>query len=348
MELSASRLLEPAFGNSQLVWAALIGLILLCLAVGAWLGGLLADRYPRRRELDLTLTLAAVARGADPPAQRDRCCSWPQRAWPTSRVGLLAGALLAVTAALCRPGHPAGHGHALGRAPGRDRRGAHGPHCRPLLGHLPRRAAWSGPFCPCSGSSPPSAPAGPSICWRCCCCSCSAWGAAPAAPLGAACCLRRWCCCWPSSPSLPGVRAAWDDGRTGQLIYEDESAFNYIAVRQWGSERHLKLNDGIGIHSVYHPDTLLSQGIWDYFLLAPLFRPAPPKNLLLIGAAAGTVRGPLHRHLRPAAHHRRRAGPADPRGRQRVLPRRLAELHRRGGRRATLARAAARRNASST
>jgi len=75
-------------------------------------------------------------------------------------------------------------------------------------------------------------------------------------------------------------------------------------VRQWGSERHLKLNDGVGIHSVYHPDTILSLGIWDYFLLAPLFRecslwkggcessllatPAP-QDLLIIGLAAGTV-----------------------------------------------------------
>jgi spermidine synthase len=88
-----------------------------------------------------------------------------------------------------------------------------------------------------------------------------------------------------------GVRAGWDDGRTGRIIYEDESAVNYIAVRQWGSERHLKLNDGIGIHSVYHPDSLLSRGIWDYFLLAPLFRAEPPGNLLLIGSAGGTVAG---------------------------------------------------------
>jgi predicted membrane-bound spermidine synthase len=88
-----------------------------------------------------------------------------------------------------------------------------------------------------------------------------------------------------------GVRAAWDDGNNGQIIYEDESAVNYIAVRQWGSERHLKLNDGIGIHSVYHPDSLLSKGIWDYFLLAPLFRAEPAGNLLLIGSAAGTVAG---------------------------------------------------------
>ncbi|MBK8048593.1 MAG: fused MFS/spermidine synthase [Anaerolineales bacterium] len=113
-----------------------------------------------------------------------------------------------------------------------------------------------------------------------------------------------------------GVRAAWDDGRTGPIIYEDESAFNYIAVRQWGTERHLKLNDGIGIHSVYHPGAVLSNGIWDYFLLAPLFGEgdwrletgdwrsevtsaqspisnlqSPISNLLFIGAAAGTAAG---------------------------------------------------------
>ncbi|RME59845.1 MAG: spermine synthase, partial [Caldilineae bacterium] len=92
------------------------------------------------------------------------------------------------------------------------------------------------------------------------------------------------------------VRARWDDAASGALIYEDESLYNYIAVRQWGSERHLKLNEGVGIHSVYHPDSLLSLGIWDYFLLAPLFRPgssAPADiqedRMLVIGLAAGTA-----------------------------------------------------------
>ena len=75
VELSAARLLEPWFGNSQIVWAALIGLILFYLAVGAWLGGKLADRFP---SLGGLLTLSAVA-GLGVALSRPSvlpCCVW--------------------------------------------------------------------------------------------------------------------------------------------------------------------------------------------------------------------------------------------------------------------------------
>ncbi|MBK8048592.1 MAG: fused MFS/spermidine synthase [Anaerolineales bacterium] len=102
VELSASRLLEPAFGNSQLVWAALIGLILLSLTAGAWLGGVLADRYPRRRELDLTLTVAAVGVAMVPllsqPVLRLAAVGLADFA-----PGLLAGALVAVALLFALP-----------------------------------------------------------------------------------------------------------------------------------------------------------------------------------------------------------------------------------------------------
>jgi len=45
LELSASRLLAPIFGNTIYVWGSLIGVVLSALAIGYWAGGRLADRY---------------------------------------------------------------------------------------------------------------------------------------------------------------------------------------------------------------------------------------------------------------------------------------------------------------
>ena len=47
VEIAASRVLAPFFGNSLYVWGALIGVVLAGLAIGYWLGGALADRLPR-------------------------------------------------------------------------------------------------------------------------------------------------------------------------------------------------------------------------------------------------------------------------------------------------------------
>jgi spermidine synthase len=59
VEIAASRVLAPFFGNSLFVWGALIGVVLSGLAVGYWVGGTLADRFPRPQ-----LLVAAIALGA--------------------------------------------------------------------------------------------------------------------------------------------------------------------------------------------------------------------------------------------------------------------------------------------
>ncbi len=80
----------------------------------------------------------------------------------------------------------------------------------------------------------------------------------------------------------------------GVLLAERESAYNYIQVVQVGQETQLILNEGVGIHSVYNPNQVLTQGPWDYFMMAPFFNnppfiPEQVHNVCIIGLGAGTA-----------------------------------------------------------
>jgi spermidine synthase len=61
VELAASRVLAPFFGNSIFVWGALIGVVLAGLSAGYWTGGVLADRIPAPQLLLAVLVLGAAA-----------------------------------------------------------------------------------------------------------------------------------------------------------------------------------------------------------------------------------------------------------------------------------------------
>jgi spermidine synthase len=61
VEIAASRVLAPFFGNSLFVWGALIGVVLAGLSVGYWAGGALADRLPAPRLLISVIGAGALA-----------------------------------------------------------------------------------------------------------------------------------------------------------------------------------------------------------------------------------------------------------------------------------------------
>ena len=69
-EIAAARLMAPFFGASTIVWANTIGVVLVSLSIGYWLGGKLGDRYPRLRELCLVVAAAAALLAIVPFAAR--------------------------------------------------------------------------------------------------------------------------------------------------------------------------------------------------------------------------------------------------------------------------------------
>ncbi len=75
-------------------------------------------------------------------------------------------------------------------------------------------------------------------------------------------------------------------------VFESESQYNYIEVQQVNGFTLLRLNDGQGIHSIYHPDQLYYSGPWEQFLVGPFFNanytPEQVERYAILGLAAGT------------------------------------------------------------
>ena len=95
IEFAASRLLAPYFGTSLFVWANLIGLILLYLTIGYYVGGRLADRYPRPALL-YGLTVAASLLIALIPLVAYPVLTWSQLLFANDQLGVFYGSLVSV------------------------------------------------------------------------------------------------------------------------------------------------------------------------------------------------------------------------------------------------------------
>lgn len=78
------------------------------------------------------------------------------------------------------------------------------------------------------------------------------------------------------------------------LLYDGESEYNYIQVQEdMNGYRYLYLNEGQGIHSQWHPTEVFYNRTWDYFLAGPYFNPSfepdDMKSIMIIGLATGTI-----------------------------------------------------------
>jgi spermidine synthase/MFS family permease len=92
LEIAASRVVAPFFGNSLYVWGALIGVVLTGLSIGYYVGGALADRLPSPWLLAAVMTLGALLVLAI-PAVDDTVLEWIVRWDPGPRLDPLVAAI---------------------------------------------------------------------------------------------------------------------------------------------------------------------------------------------------------------------------------------------------------------
>jgi spermidine synthase len=288
VEMSASRLLDPWFGNSLPVWASLIGLIMLYLALGYWLGGQIADRSPRLITL-LRLSLAGAFGVSLVPTIARPSLTLASQGIASLDPGLLGGSLLAVVILFAIPmtllGCVAPFAIRLslsdvensGKIAGR-------------LSALSTAGSILGSFLPVLLLIPQIGTRRTFLALSACQLLVIGFGlfrkriwpelALTALVIAGA----TWLMVQPATPIRPAK---------GQ-VFERESALNYISVIDAGFERQLRLNEGEGIHSVYRGPNTLADGIWDYFLLAPAFAAQPRQSsdvqrVCILGLAGGTV-----------------------------------------------------------
>jgi spermidine synthase len=89
----------------------------------------------------------------------------------------------------------------------------------------------------------------------------------------------------------PGVVKKSD----GTILFERESRYQFVQVVERDGVRRLYLNEGVAVHSVYRPDTVLTGDEWDAFLAVPALLDREPRSIAILGNAGGTTARALGR-----------------------------------------------------
>lgn len=288
LEISASRLLGSVFGTSNLVWASIIGLILIYLTVGYFVGGMWADRSPKFITLYSIIAWGAFIAGLIPFVARP--VLWAAAdAFDQLQVGVLLGSFTAVLVLFSIPVTLLGAVSPFAiRLAMTDSRHA-GSIAGKLYG-ISTLGSFIGAFLPELVLIPVLGTTRTFLCFSLFLVS-VAWMGLLISGSRRRALLYTWMPLVLLLLILLGGRSPIK--KTVGQIYETESSYNYIQVLEVEGYRMLRLNEGQGVHSFWHPTQIAFNGPWDQFLVAPYFN-APPftpdqvKSMAIVGLAAGT------------------------------------------------------------
>ena len=289
VEMTASRLLGNVYGSSNLVWASIIGHILVYLTLGYWLGGKLADKKPTHQIFYRLLMWGSLTVGLIPmisrPILRISANAFDQLFIPT-----LVGAFIAVMILFIIPVTLIGMVSPFAlKLVLRDTQSA--GKMSGLLSAISTLGSFIGTFLPVMVLVPLIGTYRTFLFFSSLLMIVATIGYFINAE------LKSW------------LRLVWMplvlillwlfgtqgvDKATRNLIYETESAYNYIQVLKENDYFYLLLNEGQGIHSIYHPTQLYYSGPWSQVLVSPYFNPSMESansvdHIAIIGLAAGTT-----------------------------------------------------------
>ncbi len=285
VEFTTSRMLQTVYGTSNIVWANVIGLVLLFLTLGYFIGGRLADRYPQLYVFYKLITLAGY------------CCVFfllltsvllrqAAAALAAVNAGAVISSLVGVTLALAVPVTLLGCVSPFAVRLAVDDVGEAGR----VSGHvyaLSTLGSLAGTYLPVLITIPL---AGTRL---------TATFFGGLLLLVGIVGLRRF---RPKSAQKAALLALllipvillWTRGSlTGRsnLLYETESAYNTVQVAERDGCKLLLLNEGAGIHSIACNEGLRPDAtVWSMMLIAPLLTEKPqPERVAVIGLAGGTI-----------------------------------------------------------
>lgn len=290
VETSASRLVGPYFGSSTFIWANLIGLTLLYLTLGYFIGGRLADRYPDPELLFVMTAIAGFSVAFIPLLSRP-ILEISLSAFDNVSVGAFYGSLLGTMLLFAIPvtllgcispfavrlrlaevsaaGNTAGSLYALS-----------------TVGSIIGSFLPTFVLIPVFGTRTNFLILSLTILIP----SVLALLAIPAVrELALAIAMLLVVAVAPIFQPSGLIRPP----EYGTVIHEAETPYNYVQVIKYRDEIRLALNEGHATHSIYSPDQKLTGGPWDYFMVGPYFNvdqtPEDVQSMLMIGLAAGTV-----------------------------------------------------------
>lgn len=280
-EIAAVRLLSPYFGASTVIWANTIGIVLVALSIGYWLGGRVADRHPDMRSLCL-VALAAAVLLAVVPFVADPLLDVAVRALDEISAGAFIGSLLAVLVLVAVPVLLLGAVSPWALRLAVDDVGNAGAVAGRLYA-LSTAGSLVGTLMSALVLIPVLGTRRTFLVFALAIAAVAVLGLRPA---------RRYAL----APAAILVLAALPVGTlkasgTGRVIHERETEYQYARVIERGDgSRALELNEGQAQHSIWRRETVLTGDVWDGHLVLPFaVRDRAPERVAILGNAGGTT-----------------------------------------------------------